>query len=97
VSCAKTAEPIDLPFGLWTPLGRRMHKFNRIRQVAPMCPHCRHLASRIEPSVCGGDAPYVKLLSPLVIFGHTHLHSRTDSQALPAEYCIDNLLFANKR
>ena len=29
VSCAKTAEPIDLPFGLWTQVGRRKHKFNR--------------------------------------------------------------------
>jgi len=51
----KMAEPIDLPFGLWTPLGRRMHKFNRIRQVAPM-------ANTIEPSVCGGDVAYIKLL-----------------------------------
>ena len=60
----KMAEPIDLPFGLWTPVGRRKHKFNRICQVAPMCnyrTHCRHLANTIEPSVYGGDAPYVKL------------------------------------
>jgi len=39
VSCAKTVESIDLPFGLWTRVGRRKHNFNRIRQVAPMCPH----------------------------------------------------------
>jgi len=44
-SFGKTAEPIDLPFGLWTRLGRRKHKFNRVRQVAPMCPTtlCREL------------------------------------------------------
>jgi len=48
---------------------------------------CRHLSNNIEPSVYGGDAPYVKLLSSLVIFGHAHLDSRTDSQALRAEYC----------
>jgi len=38
VICAKTAEPIDLPFGLWTlvVLGRRKHKLNHIRQVAPI-------------------------------------------------------------
>jgi len=24
------AEPIDLPFGLWTRVGRRKHKFNHI-------------------------------------------------------------------
>jgi len=26
VRCAKTAEPVDLPFGLWTWAGRRKHK-----------------------------------------------------------------------
>ena len=71
----KMAEPIDLPFGLWSRVGRRKHKFNRVRQVAPMClhwrTHCRHLANTIER----GDAPYVKLLWPLVIFGHAHLDS----------------------
>jgi len=83
------AEPIDLR--LWTGVGRRMHKFNRIRQVARMCPHgrthYRHLENTTEPSVYGGDVPYVKLLGPLVIFGHAHLDSRTDSRALQAEYC----------
>jgi len=76
---------------LWTRVGRRMHKFNRIRQVAPMCSYrrtrCRHLSNSIEPSVFGNDAPYGKLLWPLVIFGHAHLDSQTDSQALRAEYC----------
>ena len=56
----KMAEPIDLPLVLWTSVGRRKHKFNRIRQVAPMCPHgrahWRHLANTTEPSICGGDA-----------------------------------------
>jgi len=69
-----------------------MHKFNRIRQVAPVCPYgrtrCRHLSNNIEPSVDSGDAPYVNLLRPLVIFGHARLGSRTDSQALRDEYCI---------
>jgi len=56
-SCAKTAEPIVLPFGLLTRVGWRKHKFNHIRQVAPYGRgHCRHLANMIEPSVCGGDA-----------------------------------------
>jgi len=49
-----------MPFGLWTRVGRRKHKFNCIRQVAPMCPpmwaHWHHLANTIEQSVCGGDA-----------------------------------------
>ena len=66
MSCAKMAEPIDLPFGLWTGVGGKKHKFNGIRQVASMCHHVmthwcgmahwRQLANTIEPSVCGGDA-----------------------------------------
>jgi len=60
VSCAETAKPIHLPFGLWTRVGQRKHKFNRIHQVAPMCPHgrahWRHLENTTEPSVCSGDA-----------------------------------------
>jgi len=39
MSCAKKAEPIDLQFGLWTRVGQRKHKFNRMSQVMPMCPH----------------------------------------------------------
>jgi len=35
----KMAELIDLPFGLWTQVGRRKQKLNRIRQVAPTYPH----------------------------------------------------------
>ena len=52
VSCAETAQPIDLPFGLWAhsggsneaevqsylPDGDKVHNFNRIRQVVPMYP-----------------------------------------------------------
>jgi len=30
------AEPTDLPFVLWTMVGRVKHKFNRIYQVAPI-------------------------------------------------------------
>jgi len=34
VSCAKTTEPIDLSFWLWTMVDRRKQKFNPIRYVA---------------------------------------------------------------
>jgi len=66
VTCAKTAEPIDLPFGLWTQVGWRKHNFNCIRQVAP----CGHIGAtwRIRlnrPSVAAMRS-YVKLLWPLV-------------------------------
>ena len=33
VSCTKMAELINLPFGLWTRVGRRKHKFNRVRHT----------------------------------------------------------------
>jgi len=60
VRCATTAEPIDLPFGSRTRVCPGKHKFNRIRQVVPICPHgrahWRYLANTIEPSVCCGDA-----------------------------------------
>jgi len=66
MSCAKMAELINLPFGLWTWVGERKHRFNRICHVAPMCPHKRahwcHVASTIEPSVCGGDAALCGLM-----------------------------------
>jgi len=48
---------------------------------------CHHLSINTEPSIYGGNAPYVKLLWPHVIFGHAHLDSGTDSQAFRAEYC----------
>ena len=58
MSCAEMAEPINLLFGLWTRMGRKKHEFNRIHQVAPMCPHGRAHSRHhtIEPSACGGDA-----------------------------------------
>jgi len=52
VSCAKMAELIDLSFGLWTLVGRRKQKLNRIRQVAPTCPRGnRPSAAAMRPFV----------------------------------------------
>jgi len=31
VSCAKTAEPVEMPFGVWTRVGRRNHVLGRSR------------------------------------------------------------------
>ena len=36
--------------------------FSTPTSVSHCTTHCRNLADTIEPSVCGGDAPYVKLL-----------------------------------
>jgi len=37
MSCAQTAEAIDLLFELWTLVGRRKRKFNRTDQMVPVC------------------------------------------------------------
>jgi len=74
-SCANMVEPIDSPFGLWTRVGGRKHKLNRIRHVSTKWPqgmaHWRHLANTIESSLCGGDVALCQLLWPLVL---TDLH-----------------------
>ena len=49
VSCAKTAEPIEIPFEIWTGLGTR-------KNVVGGGAHWRHSANTNEPSMCGGDA-----------------------------------------
>jgi len=65
-SCAKEAELVNLPFGLWAQEGRRKHKFNHIGHVAPMYPDGRYIGAtwRIRlnrPSVVS-MLSYVRLL-----------------------------------
>jgi len=77
VSCAKLAEPIDLPFGLWTRVGRRKHTFELSCQVAPICFHGRarhgrpHIAAtwriRLNRTSAAAMRPFVKLLWPCVL------------------------------
>jgi len=47
VSPAKTAEPIEMPFGVWSVDSGGPRKNGGA--------HWRHLASTIEPSIPGGD------------------------------------------
>jgi len=48
----KIAEPIDLPFGLWTPVGRKKHKFNRTSpKQTPMKKNNHKLECGPMPSV----------------------------------------------
>ena len=60
------AEPMDLPFGLWTRVGRKKHKFNRIRQMAPMCSHAGHIGAiwriRLNHPSAAATRSYVKLV-----------------------------------
>jgi len=66
MSYAEMAEPINLPFGLWPQVGQRKHKFNRICQEVPMCPHGRaHGATwriRLNCPSAAAMQSYVKLL-----------------------------------
>jgi len=61
VSCSKTAEPIEMPFGMWTPGGPRKHALDGGA-------HWRHLANMIEPSLSGGDAAF--FCQMIMIFDH---------------------------
>jgi len=49
VSCAETAEPIEMSFGMWTCVGPRN---STLYGSAHWC----HLANMTGTSVCGGDA-----------------------------------------
>jgi len=53
VSCAKMAELIEMPFGLWTRVGPRQC----VRCGARWC----NLANTTEPSMCGGDAAFCQI------------------------------------
>jgi len=52
VSLQKTAEPNEMPFGLWTRVGARKH-------VLDGGAHWCHLANTIEPSMCSGNAVFL--------------------------------------
>jgi len=79
MSCAKMAELTDLPFGLWTRVGRRKHKLNRICQVTTMCPHGGHqgtLASSGEyNSTCVSFGPPESTTQMANRFVQPFLHS----------------------
>jgi len=46
----KKAEPIEMPFGIWTGLGK-----NVLNESA----HWRNLMNTIDPYVCGDDATFL--------------------------------------
>ena len=48
MSPAKTAQPIEMPFGMWTRVGPK-------EALLDGGAHWRNLANTIGPSVCGGD------------------------------------------
>ena len=60
-------EPINLPFGLWTRVGRRKHKFNRVHLVASMCLQCHWTVCLLW--WCGLTSNYFDHL--LLLFRHS--------------------------
>ena len=52
MSCAKTAEAIDMSYGMWTQAGPRTH-------VLAEGAHWRNLANTSEPFMCGGNAAFL--------------------------------------
>jgi len=52
VSSGKTAEPSEMLFGLWTPVGLRKHVLCRSSDW-------HNAANAIEPPMCGGDAAFL--------------------------------------
>ena len=68
VSCSKTAEQIEMPFGMWTWVGPRKHALDRAA-------HWRNLANTIEPSICAGDAALrqITLTTRYYYYFYTHV------------------------
>ena len=63
--------------------------FARWRQCALMGEHVAATwRTRLNYPYMASMRLMFKLLGPLVIIGHAHLDSSTDSQALRAEYCV---------
>jgi len=58
VSWLKTAEPIEMPFLLWTRVGRRKHLLHGA--------HWRHLANTTEPSMCSSDVALCQITLSIV-------------------------------
>jgi len=82
VSCAKTAELIDLPFGLWNRVGRRKYKFHRIRQMVSMCP--RHSAMSCAKTAMRSYVKYFDHLSLVRIAVGYYVRSRADYCCRPS-------------
>jgi len=58
----KTAEPIEMLFGMWTRVGPKKHALDGTA-------HWRHLAYTTEPSMCGGDTALRQITLTTYFFG----------------------------
>jgi len=86
-NCAKTAEPIEMPFGTWTRVGAGKH-------ILDAGAHWRHPVNTNEQSMCCGDADFLsnyydhmflKLSFPSfeVLFTHSIFIAAPSHRALP--------------
>jgi len=55
------AEPIEMPFGLWTRVGQS-------KQVLRVGAQLRHLLNTIAPSMCGGDVVFCQITLTIFLF-----------------------------
>jgi len=97
---AKTAGPVEMPFGLWTQVGRRKHKFNCVRHMASMCPHgsAPWLTIRLNRPCAAVMWPYVKLLLTTWFFlAHQHKTAgrKIKLSKIEVGLCLSLLLLAS--
>jgi len=75
VNPAKTAEPMEIPFGLWTWVGSGKHVLDGGMRSA----HWRNLANTTEPSMCGSDAAFClagrNCISIIIVIIHRHCNT----------------------
>jgi len=86
----KTVEPIDLPFGLWTRLGQRKHKFNALVRWR------RNVAITTEPSVCCGDAALCQITLTTCCYYHRKSSTGRRVTNTDTEYMPGRDLFAGR-
>ena len=92
VSCAETAELIDLPFYLWTRMGRRKHKFSHIDQMAPMYTSSVIFANWCQCAHVGGTlAPPGEYDWTVCLWQRCGLMSNYFDHLL--QYAVDSLFF----
>ena len=72
VSCAKMAGLIDLPFGLWTQVGRKKHKLNCICQMAPFVDLNGSKEAQVQSYSPGSTDMPDNILRELCKNGRTH-------------------------
>jgi len=84
VSCAKTAEPVEMSFVICTRMGQRNHQKACIKWGA----HWRHMANTIEPSMCDGNAAFLSNY-----FDHLLLTRNTASTSMYSlTFCVRVML-----